>query len=113
MSRWQEIDRVRNAFPLGCGVYVVYWNGVVVYVGSSTSLRHRCRVYWRKHRTRYNYGETPSREKKLWRTPFGLVEQGSIRIKVKCSQRQGDWLMWEYRLIRRLQPEWNRAGIEG
>lgn len=115
MSRWKEIERVRCAFPRGSGVYVVYHDDIV-YVGSSTDLSKRCRVYWKKPRSNkweYDIGDTPVRERKQWRTPFGFVAAESIRIKVKRSRRIGDWLMWEYRLIRRLQPEWNRAGVKG
>jgi hypothetical protein len=110
MSYWIEVSRRRSAFPKGPGVYVVYQNNVVAYVGSTTELSRRCRVYWFKYRNMAMYGE---RDPYLgsWRTPWGPVPPGSIRIKVKRSRRLGDWLMWEYRLIRRLQPQQNRAGL--
>lgn len=111
MSHWLEVHK--GQLPRGPGVYVVYQDGVVVYVGSTTVLSDRCRVYRRKASgIQKNYGERDPNEGCLW-TPWGPVAPGAIRIKVKQSRRLGDWLMWEYRLISRLQPRYNRAGIKG
>jgi hypothetical protein len=107
MSRWREIER--GDIPKGPGVYVVYQNDVIVYVGSTTSLWHRCRVYWKQPQWRPDYDD-PRPRPVMWATPWGRVSTGAIRVKVKRSYRLGDWLMWEWRLISRLAPKHNRAG---
>jgi excinuclease UvrABC nuclease subunit len=113
-SRWCEVRR--GNIPHGPGTYVVYQDGKVVYVGSTTNLKHRVRVYFTRNRPAVpSYDDMGGYWKDVARpfcTPWGFEHDGTrIRVKVKVSRRLGDWLMWEWRLISRLQPKYNRAGI--
>jgi hypothetical protein len=89
----------------------VYFEGRVVYVGSSTDLSKRVRQYFRVNRGIRSYdddGVAPHFE-----TPWGHVHDGTlVRVKVKPSRQNGDWLMREWRLIGRLRPIFNSAGIK-
>ncbi len=79
-------------------MYAVYFDGRLVYVGSTNSLSNR----FSGHAFRYGYGKTII-------TPWCEVpEDARIDIKAKPSRRLGDWAMWEIRLIARLRPEFNR-----
>lgn len=80
-------------------VYALYVNGVLAYIGSTENFARR----WRQHQ----FG------KRLF-TPWS--DDDRLSVKIKESNRTGDWLMREYRLIRRLNPFLNRIynhkGIE-
>jgi|SRR5688572_24338286 hypothetical protein len=108
MSRWIAVER--RWIPEGPGVYVVYQDNRVVYVGSSTRLQARVRRYFNKERWPFDLRHIAPAER--YNTPWNFYHAGDrIRVKVKYSRRLGDWLMWEWRLIHRLQPEFNKAGI--
>lgn len=106
MSYWK--DTQVGLLPRGPGCYAIFENGKVVYVGSSTAIENRCRVYRTMPERRKPYGEPCITDGK-WQTPWGLKTMCRFQVKVKMSRRQGDWLMWEYRLIRRLRPKYNRV----
>ena len=72
-----ELDHI----PRRPGVYAIYRYGKLVYIGSSSNLRARL----------------GSHEK---------LKKGDA-VKIKLTRKLGDWLMIEYRLIARLQPELN------
>jgi excinuclease UvrABC nuclease subunit len=96
---WFKIDpfNVMTA-PALAGVYVLLIDGKVVYVGQSTDLRSRLRSY----RIRHGYGRG-------FHCKWGAYPSAdALTIKVKISQRHGDWAMWELRLIHRLRPELNQ-----
>lgn len=98
-SRWityefNEIPWVFGHFP---GVYVVYGDGVLVYVGQSGSVSKRICT----HRIVYSYGSSIL-------TPWGQFK--TVRVKVRYSTKFGDWAMREIRLIWRLKPIGNRFG---
>lgn len=100
----------RKDLPSGPGCYVVYQDDMVVYVGSSTNLKHRCLVY-RAKRQFLPFANHDQRDRgATYGTPWGSVPVHAIRVKVKRSRRIGDWLMWEWRLINRLSPQYNLAG---
>lgn len=91
---WRTVypERTGNVVA-GPGVYVVYVNGRVWYVGSTANLNRR----FEKHeflgrrsgtKPRYSSGD------KVW-------------IKYKECYRYGSWLMIELRLIKRLRPMFN------
>lgn len=82
-ASWVRIDRAEQA-PVEPGCYAVYFDGELVYVGSSRNLRTRVRRCFTSDR---------------------------VYLKVKASRRMGDWLMREWRLIRRLQPRDNKVGV--
>jgi hypothetical protein len=69
--------------------YAVYINGALVYIGQTENLLARFRAHVAKSK---------------WLS-------GEITIKAKLSRRFGDWAMTEIRLIKRLQPLFNRRGI--
>ena len=88
----------RDQLPRSAGVYAIYFNGRLVYVGQSCDIANR----FSEHRFRYSYANTIS-------TPWTeLPSDAVITVKVKASRRLGDWAMWEIRLIARLRPLYNR-----
>jgi excinuclease UvrABC nuclease subunit len=82
--------------PDTAGCYAIYCDGHLVYVGQSTNVRQRIAAH-RIGRARYSNWFT---------TTWGSFR--SVVVKVRRSHRLGDWLMHEYRLIRRLNPTFNR-----
>lgn len=95
--RWQQIKigdgtRLRN----DPGVYVIFGDGAVVYVGSSTHVAGRLKEHGLR---RCHSGVT---------TPWGTFE--CVLVKVAYTRRFGDWLMREARLIHRLNPTGNTIG---
>lgn len=100
-GRWLEVepDMGWQVAPEGIGgVYVFLDKYGAVYVGSSENLPKRLAGY--SIRRSFTKG---------YITPWGQFS--SLRLKIKLSERAGDWLMWEYRLIDRLQPRCNRRGV--
>lgn len=69
------------------GVYAIYRAGSLVYIGSSSQLSVRLQPYFR-----LRHPDVPL-----------------VTVKVAPSRRAGDWLMREYRLIRRLRPADNKT----
>lgn len=97
MSAWFEFDPLDpHTVFRGAGTYVIYSNGVVVYVGSSRQVRHRIQA----HRLDVEYGVRASE----WTKYPNLIG------KAKPSERLGDWAMREIRLIHRLRPPLNVHG---
>ena len=84
-------------FPPVAGCYVIYLDGKIGYIGCSLNLRERIRV----HRIRWSYGSDII-------TPWGHFSR--LHVKYKVTQKYGDWAMLELRLIRRLQPRYNKLG---
>lgn len=104
---WQVPKSRRDILPLP-GCYAIYCDDVLVYVGSSTNLRARCLAYGRHSR----FARHPAgRHIPVLRFPWGISSYRGFYVKVKYSRRLGDWLMWEWRLIARLQPRHNRLGV--
>jgi hypothetical protein len=111
LSLWREVWP--KAIPSGPGVYVVYENDRIVYVGSTTELKKRVRVYFTFHHAILGDYGGDNHIDRTYGTPWGFKHDGDgIRVKVKQSRRCGDWLMWEWRLICRLRPRENRAGVK-
>lgn len=80
------------------GAYVVISLGRVLYVGESRDVAQRMKT----HAINYaRYGTTVM-------TPWGRYSD--LVVKVRYSQRYGDWAMVELRLIRRLRPIFNVRG---
>jgi excinuclease UvrABC nuclease subunit len=103
MSKWALVKDYRSA-PQKPGVYVAMSGDRAVYVGSAVNLRNRLA----SHSERAKYCAQ--------RAGFGLdgdrhwLLEPSLRIMCRVSERYGDWLMIELRLIRRLKPEFNIQG---
>ena len=98
MSRWQSFD-LRAVFPRSPGVYAIYLDGALAYIGQTVDLRNRlCEQ-------RMRFGYAPG----VVHTEWGDFK--TLTIKVSNSRRYGDWAMRELRLIRRLKPWANRRGL--
>jgi excinuclease UvrABC nuclease subunit len=104
MSRWLSYDLMHpdriilNPMPTAPGVYAIHYDGRLVYIGSSVDVRNRFFL----HNFRHSYARSIH-------TPWDdLPPETVITVKFKRSLRWGDWLMWEMRLIRKLQPPFNR-----
>lgn len=99
-GRWREYQLFagRGSLPRFAGVYAIFFDGTLVYIGSSTDISNR----FSEHKIRYGYGKNII-------TPWcDLPSSTQITIRVKRSVRRGDWAMHEIRLIHRLRPEFNR-----
>lgn len=99
-SRWFRVDPtalMADKVQSRPGVYVVYLNEKVAYVGSTRNLRSRLGSY----KMRLGYGVS-------FLTPWGPCRH--VSVKAAYSSRYGDWLMRELRLIRRLSPPNNKTG---
>lgn len=92
--RWRTFDL--DALPERPGCYAVYCDGELVYIGQSLNVRQRVRAH----------GIDYARYSNWFTTPWGGFRY--VVVKVRSSQRRGDWLMHEYRLIDRLCPRFNR-----
>lgn len=98
-SKWityEMNDRDRFSGVLDApGVYVFYVDDELVYVGSSVRLRHRVNEYGYYRARDGNFVTN-------WQT-----NGWKVWVKVRYSDKYGDWLMRELRLIRRLEPPGN------
>lgn len=107
MSGWTEFDPTGNELPAAAGVYVIFLHGKVVYVGQSLNLRQRFSRGGGGHNIRHGYA-------KNIHTPWGDFENGgagqSVTGKYRVPRRYGEHLMWEARLIMKLQPRFNQRG---
>lgn len=81
--------------------YVIKIEDHIAYVGQTRNLRKR----FRGHGIHRAYD--PNRDHEWWVTPWGCFTEGTLSFKRRISERHGDWLMHEERLIRRLKPLWN------
>ena len=102
MSRWISYDfsdvASRYSVKNLPGVYVVYGDKGLIYVGQSTDVKKRMAC----HSINYaNYTD-------FIETPWGRFR--SVFVKIKYTRRYGDWAMLELRLIKRLQPPFNCIG---
>lgn len=79
------------------GVYVIIADGTVLYVGQSENVAARIAAY----NIRFGLGGSVF-------TRWGAHRR--VAVKVRYTERYGDWLMIEARLIRRLQPKFNIRG---
>lgn len=99
MSNWQlydyELDGLR--IPAAGGVYAIYGDGELIYIGESDSVKRRLS----SHQIRYSYSNYII-------TPWGNFQ--SVKIKVRRCLRFAEWAMIERRLIRRLKPSGNTKG---
>ena len=107
MSRWKTIlvnhnpasYRIKGIDSVA-GVYAVFGDGELRYIGSSVNLMLRLASYKIRHTD-----WSRSFNKIYVETPWG--DFGQVVIKIKPSVKSGDWLMDEYRLIKKLSPPAN------
>lgn len=79
------------------GCYVIFVDGVLAYVGSSNNLDQRI-------------GNHFDNRNSPWLTK-GHWSRHHFLIKFRLSERFGDYLMWEARLIYRLNPPFNKRKL--
>lgn len=99
-TKWIAYDFDRTPliqFERRPGCYVVYLDGIIRYVGQSTNVQKRIL----SHRIRVGYSS-------CYLTPWG--EADTVIVKVRYSERYGDWAMRELRLIRWFNPAGNKVG---
>lgn len=89
-----------DGVPQQPGVYAVFINGDLLYIGSSMNVRTRLS----NHALKY------ARYSATVHTPWGDFKADEWVVKYRPSRRYGDWAMVELRLIRRLCPRFNIAG---
>lgn len=97
MSGW-KLFRLPAVLPRAPGVYAVYLDGALTYIGQTVDLRNRMS----EHDIRHGYAQNII-------TPWGDAKD--VVLKVGTSRKYGDWAMRELRLIRRLRPSGNRRGL--
>jgi excinuclease UvrABC nuclease subunit len=100
MSNWVAFDFVNSELniPDGPGVYAIFGDGVLIYIGQSKNVRSRLASHlhdipWDRSRIHSSWGSFDR-----------------FTVKVRASRRRGDWLMIEHCLIKRLQPSMNCRG---
>jgi len=81
--------------PAEPGVYVVYGDGKLLYIGSASNMRRRFGGY------QIRWSEPVQKLHTFW----GYFDD--LRIKYRTYRRYGEWLMAEARLIRRIRPPRN------
>ena len=96
---WELFDLMkgRQKMPYTPGVYAVYFDNDLVYIGSTNNLKNR----FSGHAFRYGYAKnivTPWQE---------LDDKVTITVKYKQTKKLGEWAMREVRLIHRLRPLFN------
>jgi excinuclease UvrABC nuclease subunit len=97
--KWHYTIPIRPCdVPREPGVYAIYVDRVLVYIGQSSNLFHRLCSHDIDFSRYSNRVETP------WGDGF------SVQCKYRLSSKYGDWLMREARLIKRLQPSGNKRG---
>lgn len=104
MTRWTIADAPRDLLiEPNAGVYVVFVGGAAVYVGQSGNVKKRlCDLKYRRE-----YGSSI----KVFGERCFLPDE-TFKIKIKYAARRGEQLMLEARLIKRLQPRFNLAGLK-
>jgi hypothetical protein len=102
VSSWNSFDPMTpTTWPRVAGVYAIYFDAELVYIGQSCDVASRMA----RHAIKFGYARNI-------RTPWAVLPDSvSVTAKVKPSKVVGDWAMWEIRLIRRLQPAFNRAHL--
>lgn len=113
---WQMMGQMTLRRIHRPGVYAIYLDGTLGYIGSSRDIGRRMsehniqlfvdrtsdkNVPWVDSET----GEVSYLWPQYYQTPWGKFT--SVRVKIRRSRRSGDWLMHEYRLIRKLKPQFN------
>ena len=75
------------------GVYAIYVDSILVYIGQSIGVRQRLRYH-----VAFDFSTG---------TPYTRWGRGDISVKYRFSEKFGDWLMWEARLLKKLHPKGN------
>ena len=99
-SKWIKYDFDKSFWNISPhpGVYVVYGDGKIIYIGQSYDVKTR----FLNHKIRYGFTNNII-------TPWGFYRK--IEVKIKYGVKYGDWAMIELRLIKKLRPPFNKTGI--
>lgn len=103
MSRWKKYTPALyecDEMPPAGGVYVIFLDGELAYIGQSTNLSKRMKAYG----VRATLGGSVQ-------STFGLYKD--ITIKFREGKQYGEWAMAELRLLRRLNPRLNKRHCNG
>jgi len=99
-SKWRKYDSLeRPCIKEFAGVYAIYINRRLVYIGSSQNVAQRVHFHAMEL-----YNGRPCKEE------WPKVE--TISFKIKYSEKFGDWLMLEARLIKRIKPLMNKKRFD-
>jgi hypothetical protein len=98
MSAWKTVN-LDAIYPTCSACYAVYVDSEVAYVGSTECLATRL----------HKHGIGIAGYSSSIKTPWGWF--GNVVIKYRPSRKHGDWAMVELRLIKRIQPKFNRRHI--
>jgi excinuclease UvrABC nuclease subunit len=102
---WATFDPVHanpDRLPRVAGVYAIYFDNELVYVGQSNDIGARLT----RHAIKFGYDSNIH-------TPWGSIPDSvKVTAKVKRSRVLGDWAMWEIRLIHKLKPRFNCTYLE-
>lgn len=103
MKHWTTISiDDTTSWPRGPGVYALFNMRRLVYIGSAQNLYRRLLEHG-IHRVHHA----------SWFPRQGCepVPRAHLALRIAASRRMGDWLMREYRLVRRLKPCFNVRGV--
>lgn len=96
---WIKVNLMedKNKLSTSPAVYAIYFDGDLVYIGSSNNIRNR----FSGHAFRYGYGRNIY-------TPWqDLPDSVVISMKYRMTKKLGEWAMREIRLISKLRPFFN------
>jgi len=96
---WESYDLMngKEKMPYIPGVYAVYFDNALVYIGSTNNLKNRFSC----HYFRYVHA-------KNIHTPWQDIPNSTvITVKFRATKKLGEWAMREVRLIYRLRPLFN------
>ncbi len=97
VSAWISFDYYDDTCICGDrpGVYAIYLDGKLVYIGSGVSVCKRLSSHLKIMYSSFVY------------TPWGRSK--NVTVKFSPSRKRGDWTMREIRLIGRLKPVGNKT----
>ncbi|KKN71372.1 hypothetical protein LCGC14_0420940 [marine sediment metagenome] len=86
-SKWKTFksaEQFKKSMPMAAGCYIIYSHNKISYIGSTINLRTRINMHIK----------ITDMDKRYF-------------VKVRLSEKYGDWAMREIRLLRRLKPKDN------
>lgn len=99
---WKKIElhnEIGWSLPARPGVYAVFFEGRLFYIGSTRNLRHRIR----------NHKIDFARYSHKINTPWGYADE--VTIKYRLENELGEAAMVEIKLINRIKPPKNKIHI--
>ena len=107
MARWHSVPF--SELPRRTGLYALYEGDELVYIGKSGNVRMRVQAHRKTRRPILNY-DAPVHGPRLV-TDLQGVDARKLRVKVRWLRRGENYHETEVRLIFRLKPRCNRAGV--